>query len=135
MSYNDPYTRQRLDEQPYDPYYSAANQYANYNNSYPPSNTNIVNNDTTNNSSAAWNETERPTTNRYDSNYAPERLSRMGVNEPPKCAHLGLLLRLAALTTKRLGIRANSDYGDTQSMDGSGLKYVDDSRSKSSPSC
>lgn len=42
---------------------------------------------------------------------------------------------LLRLTTKRLGIRANSDYGDTQSMDSSGQKYVDDSRSKSSPSC
>ena len=96
MSYNDPYARPRLDEQPYDPYYSAANQYASYNNSYPPSNTNIVNNDTTNNSSAAWNETERSSTNRYDPNYAPERLSRMGVSEPPKCALLGLCCASAA---------------------------------------
>ena len=43
-----------------------------------------------------------------------------------------LLLRL---TTKRPGIRASSDYGDTQSMDDSGQKYVDDSGSKSLPSC
>jgi hypothetical protein len=125
MSYNDPYARQQPHDQPYDPYYSAANQYVNYNNSYPP-----TNNTTTSN--VAWNEDSGPSTNQFDPNYAPERLSRMGLTEPPKCAHrcvcCAFLLRL---TTKRLGIRANSDYGDTQSMETSGQKYVDDSGLKS----
>lgn len=120
MSYNDPYARQRPDQQPYDPYYTAADQHVNYNNSYPPSN------NTNNNSNPTWNEVSGPSNNQYDSSYAPERLSSMGVNEPPpKCAHL-CCAELLRLTAKRVGIRANSDCGDTQSMDTSGQKYVDD---------
>lgn len=90
MSYNDPYARQRPDQQPYDPYYTAADQHVNYNNSYPPSNNN-------NHSNPAWNEVSGPSQNQYDSSYAPERLSRTGVSEPPpKCAHSPSLLRLSA---------------------------------------
>jgi len=73
MSYQDPYAHQRPNQQAYDPYYSAPNQ---YNNTYPPSD----------NSNVPWNEPPRASTGskQYDSNYGPERLSHMGVTEPPK---------------------------------------------------
>ena len=83
MSYQDPYAaHQRPDQQVYDPYYSAPSQQ--YNNSYPPPN---------DNSNVPWNGPSRASSgSKYDPNYAPDRLSRMGVDAPPKWVPLSIAL-------------------------------------------
>jgi len=96
MSYQDPYAHQRPGQQAYDPYYSMSNQYQN---SYPPPN------DGSNLPSRA--STGISGTKQYDPNYSPDRLSRMGVGEPPK-------------GTGELGLWRHSEHGHLLTKGGRG---------------